>query len=68
MQGKMTADSHRSFENVAKFKYLETTLTNQTVLREEIKSKLNLGNALYHSVLNLLFSFLLLKNIKIKIY
>jgi hypothetical protein len=62
-RGKLLQIVHRSFENVTKFEYLETTLTNQTVLREEITSKLN-----YHSVLNLFFSCLLLKNLKIKIY
>ena len=35
---------------------------------EEIKSRLKLGNACYHSVQNLLSSRLLSKNLKIKIY
>ena len=35
------------------FKYLETTLTNQNCIQEEIKSRLKLGNACYYSVHNL---------------
>ena len=35
---------------------------------QEIKSRFKLGNACYHSVQNLLFSSLLSKNVKSKIY
>jgi hypothetical protein len=37
-------------------------------IQEEVKSRLKLGNACYHSVQNLLSSSLLSKNLKIKIY
>jgi hypothetical protein len=46
-------------ENVSQFKYLETTVTDQNLIQEEIKRTLNSGNACYHSVLNLLSSRLL---------
>jgi hypothetical protein len=47
---------------------LETTLTNQNDINDEIKSRLNSGNACYHSVQNLLSSRLISKNLKIKTY
>jgi ribosomal protein S2 len=57
--------ANRFFESVAQFRYLGTTITNQNLIQEEIKRRLNSGNASYHSVQNLLSSRLLSKNIKI---
>ena len=53
---------------VEEFKYLGRALINQNSIQEEIKTRLMSGNACYHSVQNLLFSSVLSKNLKIKIY
>jgi hypothetical protein len=60
--------ANRMSENLAQFKYLGTTVTNQNFIQEEIKMSLNVGNACYHSVQKLLSSRLLSKSVKIRIY
>ena len=57
-----------SFEEVEKFKYLGATVTNINDTREEIKRRINVGNACYYSVEKLLSSSLLSKKLKVRIY
>jgi hypothetical protein len=47
---------------------LGTTLINQNDIHDEIKSRLNSGNACYYSVQNILSSRLISKNLKINIH
>jgi len=54
-----------SFERVEEFRYLETTVTNQNSIQEEVKSRLKSGNACNHLVQKFSSSSLLSKNLKI---
>jgi hypothetical protein len=45
-----TPNMNISFERVIKFKHVGTTLTNQSSILEEIKSRLKSGNACFHLV------------------
>jgi hypothetical protein len=53
---------------VAQFKCFGATVTNQSLIWEEIKRSLNSSNACYLSVQNLLSSRLLSENLEIGIY
>jgi hypothetical protein len=59
---------NRSFEDVAEFRCLGTKVTDQHCMHEQIKSRLNMGNACCHSVQSLLSSLLPSRNLKVKIY
>jgi hypothetical protein len=67
-QEHSTKIANRSFEDVAKFKYVGTTLTEQNCMHEEINNRLNSWNACYHSVQSLLSSRLLSGNLNVKVY
>jgi hypothetical protein len=44
MQNREIKVGNRCFENVPQFRYLEMTITNQNMIEEEIKRRLNSDN------------------------
>jgi hypothetical protein len=62
----MIQTGNRSFENVAQFRYLGTTRTTQNLIQEEIKRRLNSGNACYHSAQNICLLVYCLKTQKLE--
>ncbi|KAJ4448654.1 hypothetical protein ANN_00044 [Periplaneta americana] len=66
--GSVVSTHNILYKKVEKFKYLAATVTNINDTREEIKRRINMGNACYYSVEKLLSSSLLSKNLKVRIY
>jgi ribosomal protein S2 len=58
--------ANSSSENVAQFRYLGTTITNQNLIQEEIKRRLHSNNACYYLLQTLSSSCLLSKNKKLE--
>ncbi|KAJ4435446.1 hypothetical protein ANN_18061 [Periplaneta americana] len=65
---KLIMKRKRNWLEVEKFKYLGATVTNINDTREEIKHRINMGNACYYSVEKYLSSSQLSKNVKVRIY
>jgi hypothetical protein len=60
--------ANKSLDYVATSKYLETILTDQNCINEEIESKLNTGNVCYYSVQSLLTSCQVFRDVKFKLH
>jgi hypothetical protein len=51
-QNRKIKIGNTSIKNVSELNYLGTILTNQNLIQEEIKKRLNSGNECHHSVQN----------------
>jgi hypothetical protein len=60
--------SSRAFRNMSQYRYLGTTVSNQNLILEEIKGRLNSAHNCYSLVQTFLSSRLLSKNVKIRLY
>ena len=65
LQNQNIVIENLSFEKVEKFKYLGVTVTNTNDIREEIKRRINMGNACYYSLEKILSSLLFSKKLKV---
>lgn len=59
-------NANNSFEDVEKFRYLRTALTDLNCMHEEMMTRLNSGTACYHSVQSLFYSRLPSRNVKVE--
>jgi hypothetical protein len=65
---KLLNTANKCLENVAKFKYLRTTVTNETHIHRGMQNIINLKIAWYHSIQHHSSSCLLSKNVNINLY
>jgi hypothetical protein len=56
---------NKSFDNVSKLMYQETTITNRKEFRDEVRRVINSGNAYYHSILKLISKMLNMRTYKL---
>jgi hypothetical protein len=57
--------ANRPYETLSQLKYLGTTVTNPNLINEEIKNRLDLGNACIHWIQNFCILFCCLKTHKL---
>ena len=67
-QNPIVVIENLSFGNVEKLKFLGVMVTNTNGIREEIKPRINVGNACYYSLEQILSSHLLSKKLKVNTY
>ena len=68
IQNQNVVIGNLSFENVEKLRYLGVTVTKTNDIREELKRRINMGNACYYSLEKIVSSRLLSKKLKVMTY